>query len=102
MYVPVLGHAAAESDAVFPHEPKCLHCSKMLLPKEARWHSGLCDGCYGTCIKECTVCESKLALRQLHWNSGLCDPCYDAQRGKQTQQMDDGLSAGVRTAIGAQ
>ena len=104
-YVPALT-AAAEQTA-FPYDPRCMHCSTMLRPAEARWGSGLCDPCYGACEKECGSCGTKLALRQLHWNSGMCDACYDAAKKRPAAApaslpMMNEFDPSVRTCIAAQ
>ena len=72
--------AAASEASSYPHNPNCVHCQALLLPDEARWGSGLCDGCYENCVKSCNMCGKQLHLKQLHWASGLCDPCYDTSK----------------------
>ena len=76
MYTP-FASATAEASS-FPHPTKCIHCARQLRAREARWGTGLCDGCYGNVDKVCQCCHSRLTLRQLHWNSGLCNRCYDS------------------------
>ena len=51
---------AAAEQAIFPYDPRCMHCRTMLKPAEARWGSGLCDTCYEACSKECTACGTTL------------------------------------------
>jgi hypothetical protein len=99
---------AAAEQAVFPYDPRCMHCGTMTTAEEARWGSGLCDSCYGACRKECLSCHRNLALRQLHWNSGLCDDCYDAAKqapavpAPSSLPSAASLNASVRTIVGAQ
>ena len=70
--------SASSENSSFPHPTKCIHCSRQLRSREARWGTGLCDPCYVEVDKVCQCCHTRLALRQLHWNSGLCNRCYDS------------------------
>ena len=70
--------SASSENSSFPHLSKCVHCSRQLRSREARWGTGLCDLCYLEVDKVCQSCHTRLALRQLHWNSGLCNHCYDS------------------------
>ena len=70
--------SASSENSSFPHPTKCVHCSRQLRSREARWGTGLCDLCYLEVDKVCQSCHTRLALRQLHWNSGLCNHCYDS------------------------
>ena len=70
--------SATSENSSFPHLTKCIHCSRQLRSREARWGTGLCDTCYVDVDKVCQCCHTRLALRQLHWNSGLCNRCYDS------------------------
>ena len=58
--------ASAEASS-YPHDPYCRHCHSMLLAREARWGSGLCDPCYTKVVKDCTECGSHLALKQVRF-----------------------------------
>ena len=76
LYTP-FSSAVSESSS-FPHDTRCMHCSRQLRAGEARWGTGLCDPCYGNVDKTCQSCHTRLALQQLHWNSGLCNRCFDS------------------------
>ena len=106
----VATNSAAAESMTFPYDPRCRHCSNMLLKEEARWGTGLCHTCYDACEKRCNTCSSQLALRQLHWASGLCDACYDSQKVPAVHSQPSssmppiiaGFSASVRSIILAQ
>jgi hypothetical protein len=66
------------TDVALESSSTCVHCAKELESEEARWGSGLCDGCYHECRKECHVCCKRLQLQ--HFCAGLCDGCRDSSR----------------------
>jgi len=76
LYSPFAG--AVSEQTTFPHNPLCVHCSGRLGAEEARWGSGLCDGCYNACQKECHVCCKRLGLKHHYLRSGLCDKCFSS------------------------
>ena len=104
MFIPFSG-AVAEASS-FPHEPRCVHCKTMLRAAEARWGTGLCDGCYEKCRKTCIECSASLPMHVLHWNLGLCDSCYDDRKQRPQRRSNvplaEGFDMGVRTCITAQ
>lgn len=75
----VFANVSAAIEALAPVPlPHCRRCGGQLREAEARWGTGLCNGCYPHVRKDCRLCSARIPHRQLRWGSDLCSTCFHA------------------------